>query len=466
MDSWDAKGWAMTEFGHAELGHRARTKRLVRLASDLVLSPASSIPKAITDIAQAKAAYRLLSQEEVTPAGILSGHVRATAQRCLERPAVLLLQDTTTLTFHSRAALAELGPVNDGSQTKGFFAHTTLAVDADSHKVLGVLEQHTWVRSPRKKPKDETASQRKKRARESEHWGDNQRAAAKVMAEVAQAASQDPPRMVAVFDREGDIFEALETLDELGHSFVIRAERNRLLDTEDDAKHYSLDELRLAPVVGHKTVNVRARAGRPAREAQLEIRAMTASVKPPRNRGRKGESLAINLVLALETNAPPGVEPLCWYLITREPIATEGDVLRVVDYYEARWIIEEFHMGLKTGCACEDRQMETAHALQNFLAIATPIACRLLQLRDAARRDIPIEQCTVLNATEMKVLRALRPRMMAKATTARHLMRIVANFGGFPNRNNDPDPGWRTLWRGFETLKVAVLGYELHGRIG
>jgi hypothetical protein len=465
MDGWDAKAWAMTEFGHAELGHRARTKRLVRLASDLVLSPASSIPKAITDGAQAKAAYRLLSNEQVMPDDILSGHVRATARRCLGRQAVLLLQDTTTLTFHSRAALAELGPVNDGSQTKGFFAHTTLAVDGDSREVLGVLEQHTWVRSSQKKPKSETASQRKKRARESEHWGDNQRAAAKVMGEVAQATSQNPPRLIAVFDREGDVFEALETLDELGHSFVIRAGRNRLLDTDDDTKHYSLDELRLAPVVGYKTVDVRPRAGRPAREARLEVRAMTASVKPPSNRGRKGESLTVNLVLALETNAPAGVDPLCWYLVSREPVATESDVLRVVDFYEARWIIEEFHMGLKTGCACEDRQMETAHALQNFLAIATPIACLLLQLRDEARRDIPMEQSNVLTATEMKVLRALRPRMMAKATTARHLMRIVANFGGFLNRNSDPDPGWRTLWRGFESLKTAVMGYELHGRI-
>ena len=59
----------------------------------------------------------------------------------------------------------------------------------------------------------------------------------------------------------------------------------------------------------------------------------------------------------------------------------------------------------------------------------------------------------------------LRPRAMRKVTTARQLMRVVANFGGFLNRNSDPDPGWRTLWRGFEEIKLAATGYELRGRI-
>ena len=70
----------------------------------------------------------------------------------------------------------------------------------------------------------------------------------------------------------------------------------------------------------------------------------------------------------------------------------------------------------------------------------------------------------MLTRTELKVLKELRPRFMAKATTARHLMRIVANFGGFLNRNNDPDPGWRTLWRGFEAIKLTAIGYDLRDR--
>lgn len=454
----------MTEFGHSELGHRARTKRLVQVASAVMRSPAASIPKAITDPAQAKAAYRFLSNPEVTAAGILSGHTQATARRCFDHASVLVLQDTTTLVFHARAGLFGLGPINDTAQTKGFLAHTSLAVARESHEVLGVLHQHTWVRSKEKKPAKETAKQRKERKRESEHWGENQKQVAEVVKQEARDGGRRPPRLIAVFDREGDIFEAMETLEDLGHGFVIRAARNRLLDTDDDAKHYALDEMRTAPVVARKTVDVRARAGRPARVATLEIRAMTASFRPPRNRGRKGESLTVNLVLAQEVNAPSDERPLCWYLVTSESIATESDALEIVRDYEARWIIEEFHMGLKTGCSCEDRQMETAHALQNFLAIATPMACQLLQLRTAARRDTAIECCNMLGPSEMAVLRGLRPRAMAKVKTARQLMRVVANFGGFLNRNSDPDPGWRTLWRGLEDVRLAAIGYDVRQR--
>ena len=465
MDQWDASAWSMAQFGGAALGHLARTKRLVQVGAALMRSPAVSIPKTITDPAQAKAAYRFMSNPKVTLDGILSGHTQATARRCLEQSVVLAVQDTTTLTFHTRAGLSDLGPVNDLATTKGFFAHTSLAVARDSHEVLGVLHLHAWVRSQQKKPANETAKQRKKRARESEHWGDNQKRIASVITQAVRDGESLPPRVIAVFDREGDIFEAMETLDELGHSFVIRAQHNRRLDTEEAGKHYSLDEVRTAPVVAHKTLHVRALAGRPARVATLELRAMTASFRPPCNRERKGESLLVNLVLAEEVDAPAGVEPLCWYLVTREAIATPADVLEVVRDYEARWIIEEFHMGLKTGCACEDRQMETVHALKNFLAIAAPMACQLLQLRDAARRDTPVEQCTMLGPSEMAVLHGLRPRAMRKVTTARQLMRVVANFGGFLNRNSDPDPGWRTLWRGFEEIKLAATGYELRGRI-
>lgn len=462
MDTWEASAWAMAEFGRASLGHEARTKRLVQIATSLMQSPASSIPKAIKDPAQAKGAYRFLSNPKVTAEGILSAHARATARRCVERGVVLVVEDTTTLKFHTRAGCIGLGPINDRATTRGFLAHSSLAIATGTHEVLGVMRQKTWVRSKEKKPANETGRQRKQRKRESEIWSDGPKHTAKLIEQAAREAQREPPRVIEVFDREGDIFEAMESLDAIGHSFVIRAQHDRLLD---DGEHYSLTEVRKAPVVATKTIDLRARPGQPARVATLAIRAMAVSIKPPRNRGRQGESLAVNLVLAEEIDPPKGSTRLSWNLLTREPIATKEDVLEVVAHYEARWIVEEFHMGLKTGCSCEDRQMETVHALKNFLAIATPMACQLLQLRDAARKDTPIEQCTMLGASEMAVLNGLHPRAMAKVTTARQLMRVVANFGGFLNRNSDPDPGWRTLWRGFEEIRVAARGYDLRARV-
>ncbi len=75
--------------------------------------------------------------------------------------------------------------------------------------------------------------------------------------------------MIAVFDREGDIYEAMVAIGELGHSFVIRAMRNRLVDDNDpDERHYSLDEVANAPVVGYRPVDVLRACLRPGIRAR------------------------------------------------------------------------------------------------------------------------------------------------------------------------------------------------------
>ena len=72
-------------------------------------------------------------------------------------------------------------------------------------------------------------------------------------------------------------------------------------------------------------------------------------------------------------------------LLTSETITTADDALRVVDWYRARWVIEEFFKALKTGCAIEKRQLETFAALSNAVAFFGPMAWQLLLLRHQAQ---------------------------------------------------------------------------------
>ena len=462
IDKEGAAAWAWREFGQAELGDARRTRRAVKFAAKLVCGPASSIPRALSNDAEIKGAYRLIENDGVNHAGLLSGHVKHTAERVRNEEKVLVVQDTTTLNFGEREGL---GPIHDRLASKGMYAHTALAVTYERHEVLGVLDQQVWVRDAKKRPRNESGYARKKRERESEVWRKGQEHVAEVLGRMGKGT----PRVIAVFDREGDIFEAFEEQERLGHSFIIRATRNRLLNTEamDESaakgtggRRYLLDEVMKAPIRARKEVTVPARSGRPARVAELEIRAMEAVVRPPINRMRRGVSLSLNIVLAVEPDPPAGCDPLIWYLVTREPIATEHDVLEVVRGYEARWLIEEFHMGLKTGCRLEDRQMETRAVLENFLAFATVIAWQMLALRDIARRPEPIAAQTVLRPTQLEVLRRLKPRL-PKGCTAREALRAIATLGGFMGRKGDGEPGWRTLWRGLEKLASIESGYLL-----
>jgi IS4 transposase len=96
-----------------------------------------------------------------------------------------------------------------------------------------------------------------------------------------------------------------------------------------------------------------------------------------------------------EVNAPVGTEPVEWRLMTTEPIDTDEQVLRIVDWYRTRWMIEEYFKALKTGCAFEQGQLASFHTLCVALALLAPMAWRLLLLRYLAR-ELPTTAATVV----------------------------------------------------------------------
>ncbi len=50
--------------------------------------------------------------------------------------------------------------------------------------------------------------------------------------------------------------------------------------------------------------------------------------------------------------------------------------------------------------------------------------------------------------------------------TVRDFLRAVAGLGGFLGRKCDGEPGWLTLWRGLETLLIALRGYRQRKKCG
>lgn len=441
------------ELARSDLGHAAREKRLVGVGAALAASPGASLPKAFEDWAGLKGAYRLFSTPAVTHQAILGGHVAATAERCAARPVVLAVQDTTCLTF--RHQVEDDGTINAMPAVHGLFAHSALGIDALTHEVLGVLSQQVYARQE-KRPAEETGAQRKRRRRESERWSEG-------ICQVADALAPLPPsqrpRVLHIFDREGDIFEALEMLEALNEGFVIRAAHPRRLQTQRTGCDELMRAVRQAPVRGQKQLRVPRGPGRAERQACLEVRACAVEVLPPSNRGRKGEAQRLHVVLAQEAHPPPGTKPLSWCLLTSEPIETLAQCLEVVRAYEARWLVEEFHMGLKTGCALESHQLQTRQRLENLLALCSVIAWGMLALRDAARQSSPPPASALLSDVQLALLHHLRPKLPSHPNASQAL-RALASLGGFIGRKADGEPGWRTLWSGWLRLLQAELGFR------
>lgn len=455
------------EFADCQLGNVQRNRRAAQVVDSLVLHGGRSVAQTCKGWAAAKGCYRLVNQEGVTHAAMLLGHRKATALRASGRAVVLAPQDSTTLSYGQRDRIEGLGPVDSSLSVQGFFAHTTLLVDPAQDEVLGVAAQQVWARSWTPVSKTETDAERKRRPRESQHWSVGQEDVARAFGREQVSDGQwtppppDAPHVIALFDREGDAYEAVESCMSLGHGFVIRAVRDRKLKEAVWDEIHSFAAVESAPELGRVLFEVPRRGKEPARSTVLTIRAATMTLLPPKNRGRKGQPLTIGMVLVKEAESPPpGTEPLCWYLLTSEPCETMEEALRGVEYYRFRWRVEEFHMGLKTGCGVERAQFETMHALENYLALASVASWRLLALRDAARSGKPDVPPEVLSNEEKLILREQFPRLPPKPT-AREWLIAVAKLGGFFGRKSDGDPGWRTLWWGWQRLMLLSEGWKL-----
>lgn len=70
----DRHGWALGQFGSADLGDVRRTRRLVRLASQMAGNSSGTIPQQTGTTADMKAAYRLFADDEVTHEAICRPH--------------------------------------------------------------------------------------------------------------------------------------------------------------------------------------------------------------------------------------------------------------------------------------------------------------------------------------------------------------------------------------------------------
>lgn len=198
----------------------------------------------------------------------------------------------------------------------------------------------------------------------------------------------------------------------------------------------------------------RRRKDRKKRKARLEVKYLPVEIPGPP--GRKDESLYCNVVQVVETHPPEGQEPLNWYLLTSVEVTSFEDALKVIEWYRYRWIIEEYHKCIKTGCKVESKQLKSVFRIENFLGIAGIIAVKILQIRDLMR-VMPDELASkVVDPLSLKIIQNYHK--VKKDLTVKEYYILVAKMGGFLNRKSDNDPGWQTLWKGQLQLFWMVEG--------
>lgn len=454
----DTKTWAGTQFSDCDLGDQRRTKRLIRVAEEVANHPAGSFPAQFEAWGDLKAVYRLFDSDGATFQSIAESHWR---QTCDVGPGrYLVLGDTTEIDFGSQRDVPGLRDVGNGSGN-GFLLHNALMVNAESEEILGVAGQTIHYRKPA--PKKENNAQRLKRERESRVWGD-------VIEQIGP-----PPldaQFVHVFDRGGDDFEVFCRLRQNRGDWVIRAKSlHRQIIAPDGERRKLSDYMETLPVAGEYDLDLRARPGQRARTAHLEVRFGAFQMPRPQHlsayvKALGPEPLEMNVVWVRETNPPKGKKPIEWVLYTSLPVESFDDAWTIIRYYECRWLIEEYHKALKTGCRVERRQLHHADRLEAMVGLMSVVGVRLVQLKTLARTTPERPAKSVVPEWWLQMLKAARKNLRrVHDLTIYQFYRELAKLGGFLARKSDGEPGWITVWRGWEKLNTLIQGAELASRI-
>ena len=432
------------EFRGAQLGDDRRNARLILLAESMAKNPDTSFPKALSE-AGLEAAYRFFSNVKVEPERVLRPHIEQTLAR-IAGSETIVVHDSTKLSFSSeyREGLATRG------DTQQLLVHCSLAIKADGSRTpLGVLALSRHV-----------PTKTKKRLLQK-RWGEHIQATHGLGISVANA--------VHLMDREADDYELFDQLTRIGARFVVRMRHDRALGPESVRESLARAQVRAERGVvltrrGKQAGSKQRQIHPPRNERTAQLAIATHRVTIPRTRSARNarnESVSLNVVHVWEGEPPSGQKPVDWVLYTSEPIDTPEQILQVVDWYRARWTIEEYFKVLKTGCAMEKRQLADSYALSNALALLAPIAWRLLLLRNEARDQPKSPATQVFESDEIEVLRAavVKRRRLPENPTVLDAMLSIASLGGHLKHNGPP--GWQTLAGGYEKLCGLVDGWRL-----
>jgi hypothetical protein len=445
--------WAQAEFATVKLEPRL-LRRAITIARDFFARPMAQIPQACETWARAKAAYRFFANPKVTMQTLLTGHYHSSIERCQHEPLVLAVCDSSALNYTAHPLTSGLGPIGSHKEGPiGLWLHETMAF-TPSGVPLGLIDVQCWARDKDTFGIKHARKQRPIEEKESHKWLDS-------WAATCRAQEQSPnTQFVMVADRESDVFELLVQARGQRAQLLIRAEQSRkLLDEELCLWPF----MQTQPFAGELKVHAGRCGDQPARIARLAVRYAKVTLNAPAARKHLG-TVTVWAVWAQEIDAPSGIAPLDWMLLSTVPTETFEHACERLDWYAKRWGIEIFHRILKSGCNIEDRQLTGADRLEACLAIDMVVAWRVMHLVHL-NREVPQLPATVyFDDMQWRALVAYatrNPNPPYEPPTLGEAVRMLSRLGGHLKRKHDGEPGAETLWRSLQRLDDITRMYSV-----
>jgi hypothetical protein len=268
-------------------------------------------------------------------------------------------------------------------------------------------------------------------------------------------------RFVYVADREADMRALLDKAQALGTpaDWLIRARHNRSLEGGD--KLWTT-VARSAPL-GEVSFQLPAGRGRAARRVRQTLRVARVTLPATTD----APALTVSLLMAEEIEAPAGVKPVLWRLLSNREIPHQAAARELITWYLARWEIELFFLILKQGCRLEALQLSTLARLERAMALYLIVSWRIGRLMRLGRTVPDLDVSLVLAEEEWQgaYLLAEQP-MPQQPPTLNTALRMIARLGGFLGRKGDGEPGAKTLWLGLQRVMDFAAGLRYARQIG
>lgn len=414
--------WVEKQWTGAPLGDKRLEKRAIKIGEACLKTPDGTLPEKFGSWADTKGAYRFFDSSQVTHHTLQEVHNKNVIEMAsASSQLVLFIQDGSELIYNKHPYTNGLGPTADAFG-QGIMFHTCLAVEWSKDcapEIFGVAKQTPWIRPERT---EETKDNEQK---EKESW---------VWLNTLKAIGRPPSnsQWVSVGDRGNDIYEYISGATDEGWDYVLRAKHDRTILVDGEQKRLHKWVRSIEPGLEYE-LDLRSRGGKFSRKVKLKIAWGQAIMLPPK--GKSGESISVTYVRAYD----PEDEELEWILVTSLKVNSAENALKIVQIYEQRWIIEEYHKCLKSGCQIENAQLKTGKRLLALFGILGIIATQLLKLRDLSRQQPDRSAQEVVDQGVINIVKSIYK--LEGIISVKELWRRIAMLGGFLGRRADGDPG-------------------------
>lgn len=442
------------EFFDLKLKDKRLQKRFFQIMEQFAAKPQDSILSANGTRSSAKASYRFFANEVVSYEKLLDSISKATIEKIkqIETENILLVQDTTAISFGNRKGIEGMGYYCDSAQ-KGMLVHSCIAI-TDTGIPVGLVFQKISTRATRKNNTNQTKEQRKFRSveeKESFRWLDTLR----------ECHTRVPPGIskITVCDREGDFYELFAEAEQLQETFLVRLTHNRMTENEKSIK----TTLKQSEVKGTIVLQI-ARNNKehlPSRKVVMDYHYETVEIKKPHRRKETHlqNQLKLSAIYVHETGKTNGLE---WFLLTNQPVSNAKEAEKQIQNYVQRWKIERFHYVLKSGCRIEEKQSRSYEKLKVLTALYSVIALQILNMTYLGKISKEVSGELFLEENEWKVLYCAArktPYVPEGKYTVYDVISHLAMLGGRKGAPSDGMPGVSSIWKGLETLYI-LLAYR------